>query len=562
MAVPKQAKPDHTTKVMDQLLALAPEAMVIMGPGGRILRVNSSAEELLGYSQGELLGQTPDSLIPSPKRKSSTTHWGRASSRTKVRPLGHGLEAVVRRGDSTELPIEINLGLLNVGANTLISSDIRKIQREASDELDLRALVDASDDAIIGKTLDGTVISWNKGAEKMYGYKAEEILGKPISVLMSPGHPNELPEIMKRLRRGEHFQRFETTRIHKDGHPIDVSLTISPVKSKGGVVVGASVVARDITEHKETQSALLDLRALVDASDDAIIGTDLDGTILSWNKGAEKICGYTAEEILGRSVSVFVPPDRLHEHYENLMRLRRGEHIQRFETTRIRKDGHPFDVSITISPVMGRGGVVVGASVVARDITEQRQASDALRLSEERFRVALKNAPVVVFSQDLKLRYTWVNSPRLFPPEEYIGRTDVEIFGREDGARIAAIKEEVLRTGNEAHAEVTITLKGRKHYFDLLVEPLRDPGGKILGLLCSAIDTTFLKQTILRLQNALNEVQLLKGLLPICANCKKIKDERERWQPLEGYIQDRSEAKFTHGLCPDCLRELYPEYYP
>src|SRR5215471_479597 len=202
---------------MDQLLALAPEAMVIMGPGGRILRVNSSAEELLGYSQGELLGQTPDSLIPSPNRKTNTRHWGRASSRTKVRPLGHGLEAVVRRGDSTELPIEINLGLLNVGANTLISSDIRKIQREASDELDLRALVDASDDAIIGKTLDGTVISWNKGAEKMYGYKAEEILGKPISVLMSPGHPNELPEIMKRLRRGEHFQRFETTRIHKDG---------------------------------------------------------------------------------------------------------------------------------------------------------------------------------------------------------------------------------------------------------------------------------------------------------------------------------------------------------
>jgi hypothetical protein len=185
-----------------------------------------------------------------------------------------------------------------------------------------------------------------------------------------------------------------------------------------------------------------------------------------------------------------------------------------------------------------------------------------LRQSEERFRIALKNAPVVVCSQDLKLRYTWINSPNLLPPEEYLGRTDTEIFGSEDGARITAIKEEVLRTGIEAHTEVSITLKGVKHYFDLAIEPLRDPGGKLLGLLCSAIDTTFLKQTIIRLQNALNEVQLLKGLLPICANCKKIRDEREHWQVLEVYLQAHSEAKFTHGLCPDCMRKLYPEYYP
>src|SRR6476646_11905894 len=117
-------------------------------------------------------------------------------------------------------------------------------------------------------------------------------------------------------------------------------------------------------EIQEVSSELgedLDLRALVEASDDAIIGTEIDGTIVTWNKGAEKICGYKAEEILGRSVSVFVPPDRLGEHFENLKRLRRGEHIQRFETTRIHKDGHPIDVSVSISPIKGRGGVVIGA---------------------------------------------------------------------------------------------------------------------------------------------------------------------------------------------------------
>jgi hypothetical protein len=159
------------------------------------------------------------------------------------------------------------------------------------------------------------------------------------------------------------------------------------------------------------------------------------------------------------------------------------------------------------------------------------------------------------------LRFTWVNSPNLFPREEYIGRTDTEVFGVEDGASITAIKEEVLRTGIEAHTEVSVTVRGKKHYFDLVVEPLRDPTGRLLGLLCSAIDTTFLKETIVKLQQALDEVQVLSGLLPICANCKKIRDERDEWQVLEGYLQAHSEAKFTHGICPDCLRKLYPEYY-
>src|SRR5215469_1782218 len=123
-------------------------------------------------------------------------------------------------------------------------------------ELSLQALVDASDDAIIGKTLDGTIVSWNKGAEKIYGYKPEEILGKSISTLIPPGRANEFPKIMMRLRRGGHFEKYETTRMHKDGHFIDVAVTISPVKSNNGMVVGACVVARDISDQKQAEHAL------------------------------------------------------------------------------------------------------------------------------------------------------------------------------------------------------------------------------------------------------------------------------------------------------------------
>jgi PAS domain S-box-containing protein len=133
--------------------------------------------------------------------------------------------------------------------------DARSILKAQNTNLSLRAFVDASDDAIIGKTMDGTIVSWNKGAEKMYGYTAEEILGKSISVLIPPGHPNEFPEIMMRLRRGEHIERYEAKRIHKNGNAIDASLTISPVKSRGGMIVGACAVARDITEQRRDQKA-------------------------------------------------------------------------------------------------------------------------------------------------------------------------------------------------------------------------------------------------------------------------------------------------------------------
>src|SRR5262249_8427703 len=154
--------------------------------------VNAKAEQLLGYSQEQLCGQKPDLLMP--KQRKERRGAGQAAL-PEIRPLCHGLETIVRRRDGNESPVVIDLGLLQVGADTLISSAIRKIQPEPGDELGLRALVEASDDAIIGKTLDGTIVSWNKGAEKIYGYRAEEILGQPISVLIPPGHPNELPEI-------------------------------------------------------------------------------------------------------------------------------------------------------------------------------------------------------------------------------------------------------------------------------------------------------------------------------------------------------------------------------
>jgi PAS domain S-box-containing protein len=196
---------------------------------------------------------------------------------------------------------------------------------------------------------------------------------------------------------------------------------------------------------------------------------------VSWNKGAEEY-GYKAEEILGHSISSLIPPGKPDELPAITKELRRGQHIESYETTRLHKDRHLIDVSVTISPVKNKAGKVVGASVVARDITTRKQAEAALRLSEERFRVALKGAPVIVFTQDLQLRYTWINSRVLaWERHQSIGHTDAEIVGGEEGARLMAIKHEVLRTGMGSRTEVSVTFEGAMHYFDLVVDLSETP---------------------------------------------------------------------------------------
>ena len=391
-----------------------------------------------------------------------------------------------------------------------------------------------------------------------------------MALLVPPDRTGEFARIMKGLRHGKHIEHYETTRLHKDGHRIEISVTISPVKDRTGAVVGASVIARDITRQKLVEELVSHFAAIVETSEDAIISESLDGTILSWNAGAERLYGYKAEEMVGRPLSLQGPPGQTDKMARMMKALRHGEHFEHYEISQLHKDGHPIETSVTISPVKGKGGAVVGASVIARDITRQKRAEEALRQSEERFRVALESAPVVVFNQDLELRYTWINSPILaWAEQDWMGRTDAEIVGGQEGARLTAIKQEVLRSGQGTRAEIAVTFQGETHYFDLVVEPLRDAHGTLLGLTCSSSDITPTKKSLLeresliaKLQEALEEVKLLSGLLSICASCKRIRNEREKWEPLETYVQSHSEAKFSHGVCPDCLRKLYPDYYP
>ena len=247
----------------------------------------------------------------------------------------------------------------------------------------LSAIVDSSDDAIISKNLNGIITSWNAAACRIFGYAAEEIVGQSILRLI----PDELhPEeafILAKIRAGERIDHYETTRRRKDGNLIEVSVTISPVRDSTGRIVGASKIVRDISERQRREESRFHLAAIVDSSDDAIVSKDLSGIVTSWNAGAYRVFGYSSEEMIGQPILRLIP-DELHpEEAMILKKIRAGERIDHYETTRRRKDGSLIQVSVTISPIRDSAGLVIGASKIARDISERKEVERRLLQSEK-----------------------------------------------------------------------------------------------------------------------------------------------------------------------------------
>jgi PAS domain S-box-containing protein len=254
-------------------------------------------------------------------------------------------------------------------------------------EARLAAIVACSDDAIVSKDLDGTIITWNQAAERMFGFTAAEAIGRPISIIIPDDRLQEEEYVLARVRDGSGVDHYETVRRRKDGTLVDVSLSVSAILDHDGNIVGASKVARDITNARRMEREAFRLAAIVSSSEDAIISKDLDGVIQTWNRGAEKLFGYTASEAIGRSIRMLIPEERMSEEDEVLSRIRCGLSVEHFETVRRRKDGSPIDISLTVSPIVGAGGQIVGASKIARDITDQKRlreiAEEASRLKDE-----------------------------------------------------------------------------------------------------------------------------------------------------------------------------------
>ena len=261
-----------------KVLDAVPDAMIAVDGRGKILHVNAQTEVMFGYSRDELIGQPIEVLVPERYRTRHHGHRADYVEQPKIRRMGVGLDLYGRRRDGSEFPVEISLSPVKAVGGTLVLSAIRDISdrkkteedlRRANEELSQRtdrelwdyrtrlaAIVDSSEDAIIGKDLDGIVTDWNRGAERIYGYTAEEIIGKPLVTIVPEDRHEEVRRILDTVRRGESVRNLESVRIAKDGKLLNVSVTVSPIHDASGRTVGASTIARNITEQRRAQDQL------------------------------------------------------------------------------------------------------------------------------------------------------------------------------------------------------------------------------------------------------------------------------------------------------------------
>jgi len=254
----------------------------------------------------------------------------------------------------------------------------------------LAKVVESSDDAIVSKDLNGIIKSWNRAAERLFGYTAEEAIGKSIRMIIPADRQSEEDFVLSKIRAGEAVKHYETIRCAKDGTKIPISLTVSPILDDRGQVVGASKIARDISDKVAGNVASRRLAAVVESSDDAIITKTLDSIITSWNPAATRIFGYTEQEAVGQSIRMLIPDELQGEEDVVLAKIRAGEKVDHYETIRQRKDGKRIKISLTVSPIRDSQGKIVGASKIARDVTEraqlqaeaQQHASNTQRLGE------------------------------------------------------------------------------------------------------------------------------------------------------------------------------------
>jgi PAS domain S-box-containing protein len=489
---------------MSQLSAVvefSAEAIIGTTPENIVTSWNAAAERLYGYSSQEIIGKPSQSMVPVSRTGELETILDTVKAGQSV----ENLETVRVRKDGTQFPALLtvspifNSGGTVIGAST-IARDATSLRKAFEADQLMAAVIEFSGEAIITSTIDGTITSWNPAAERLYGYPSEEIIGKSANLIDPEDQDQEIRDVLNRIAAGQPIETIETERMRKDGTVFPVAITISPIRDERGKVTGASELSHDVTEARKATEVAQRMAAIVESSQDAIVGESLDNIITTWNPAAEKMFGWSGEMIIGKSGNLIGPEDRAQEIHNHMAKARAGQSVDNLETVGRRRDGTVFPVMLTASPVRNANGAIIGAAGIFRDLTRQREASQFARSMMEASldsMVSISADGKITDLNEATIRLTGV------PREQLIGTSFSNYFT--DPAKAEQVYQKVFTEGMAVDYPLTVRHRdGAKRLTEVLYNAsvYRDDNGKVLGVIAAARDVT---KQILALREAAHQ---------------------------------------------------------
>ena len=427
------ASEERTRLILENAL----DAILTIDAEQHIVLFNRAAEKMFRCTAKEAIGQSLNRFIPERFRSAHGQHIRRfGQTGVTNRTMGAMGQLWALRTDGVEFPIEASISQTEASGKklfTVILRDITERKQAEARNLLLATIVDSSDDAIVSKDLSGTILSWNRGAERIYGYTEAEIVGKSVDVIVPPGLLHEINHALREVAEGRMVTRDETTRVRKDGSLLKVSLILSPMRNAEGQIIGVSSIAHDITERKRAEEALTasqaQLTGIIQSATDAILTVDSEQRILLFNTTAEKMFGCPASEAVGQLIERFIP---------QRFRAQHGAHIRRFGETGVtnrvmgalgplwalRLSGEEFPIEASISQIESDGKKLF--TVIIRDITERKRAEEALSASQAQLNGIIQSATDAILTVDSEQRILLFNTAaeKMFgcPAAEAVGQ--------------------------------------------------------------------------------------------------------------------------------------------
>jgi len=466
-------------------------AVVVCDPAGVIRFVNRHAESLFGYRRDDMVGQRIEMLVPESRREVDTALRAGYFADPFLRPLELGPERTGRHRDGTEFPVDFSVSHIETEDGPLAIAAVRDLTGLKRPDIQA-AGVEYSDDATIDATIEGIVTSWNAAAEQLFGYSSEEIIGRSVMLLGPEDRVGEMAAILGKISAGLTTEHYKSRRLRKDGTTFPVSLTISPVRDSHGVVVGASAIVRDLSHRRKVWGRRREDRAsaLVESIGEAITSSTPEGIITSWNPAAERLLGYTSEEMIGTSASLLTPPDRAGEMDQILAKVRSSHSPREVESMLVRKDGTLVPVAMTLAPILDADGTIVGVSSIALDVTLRRKAEQGLHQLAallESANAAISGETDAIVGVTLEGIITSWNpgAEKMFgySSEEMIGKS-IQILSPKNRLDEAAAIVAKASEGQaiERYESVRVRRDGTTFPVSLTISPILDADGAVIGV--------------------------------------------------------------------------------